>query len=158
MFWYTTGGVFRMSYLIAVGSSDGKQVDLHFGSAAEFFIYEIEGEDIRLKEKRQIEKQEEDSSAHSDTTGNCASAGCGKGGCNSGKKNGCGGQEGIVKLVEQVADCRAIVCSKVGFKAQKALEKKAISVFDVTCEVEEALGKIAKYFHTLDSHKAWRNA
>lgn len=82
MFWYTTGGVFRMSYLIAVGSSDGKQVDLHFGSAAEFFIYEIEGEDIRLKEKRQIEKQEEDSSAHSDTTGNCASAGCGKGGCN----------------------------------------------------------------------------
>ncbi len=34
---------------VAVASSDGKNVEVHFGMAREFLIYDIEGDCIELK-------------------------------------------------------------------------------------------------------------
>ena len=137
-----------MAYKIAIGSSDEKNVDLKFGEVKEFLIYEVEQKEIRLVEKRKI--QEENTDADCSTSG----AGCDSGGC-SGKGTGCGGPTHIIGKVEALSDCRCVVCKKVGFQAQKQFEKKAISVFDVECEVQEALEKITSYYGKIDNHQSY---
>ena len=42
-----------MSYLIAVATSDAKVVDLGFGAAMGFHIYEVEGTEYKEKEYRE---------------------------------------------------------------------------------------------------------
>lgn len=53
-----------------------------------------------------------------------------------------------------LSDCRCVVCKKIGFQAQKQFEKKAISVFDVECEIKEALDKITFYYNKIDRHES----
>ncbi len=193
-----------MSYLIAVATSDAKVVDLGFGAAKGFHIYEVEGTSYKEKEYREFaedvinsragagnEKEGEDTTAqiskcagtqgfcgglasgYGDSSGcnaqtsecgdtsNCGrpSGGCGdgsQGGCGAGSQSGCGGSDGALKKVELIADCRSLVCKKIGFQAQKQLEKKAIAGFDVDCSVDEALTKIATYFDKIDNHVSLR--
>lgn len=174
-----------MAYKIAVASTDGLQIDETFGAAKSFLIYEVEnGKYHRLEERffdgegsllgqcgtqacngkdaenadnaenshnaeyaYNAEKAEDARNAHGET-----------GGCGSGAKAGCGsgcGGDASAK-VELVADCRCIVCKKIGFQIQKQLERKAISAFDVSCSVEEALSKISNYFTRMDNHESLR--
>ena len=42
------------------------------------------------------------------------------------------------------------------FQAQKQFEKKAISVFDVECAVDEALEKITFYYGKIDNHESFK--
>lgn len=125
-------------YRIAVGSSDGTQVDLKFGEVTGFLIYEVD-DVIRLAETRSFHGTEE--------------AKCGQ--C-SGGGGGCNGSSDVVSKIALLEDCRCVVCKKIGFQAQKQLEKKAISVFDVECGVEEALDKITYYFEKIDKHESFR--
>jgi hypothetical protein len=160
-----------MSYLIAVATSDAKAVDLGFGAAKGFHIYEVEGTEYKEKEYREFAEDEADedvstqagaSSTSSETkaSGCGDSSGCGdgaQGGCGgNGGHGGCGGSDGALKKVELIADCRSLVCKKIGFQAQKQLEKKAIAGFDVECSVDEALTKIATYFDKIDNHVSLR--
>lgn len=168
-----------MSYLIAVATSDAKVVDLGFGAAKGFHIYEVEGTEYKEKEYREFAEEEISSDVQSGCggqtsgcgdTSNCGSpsGGCvdgsqdgcggtgGHGGCGAGSQSGCGGSEGALKKVELIADCRSLVCKKIGFQAQKQLEKKAIAGFDVECSVDEALTKIATYFDKIDNHVSLR--
>ena len=112
------------------------------------------------KEKEYREFAEED-------TAKQAAEGCGQGGqgsgcggqtagCGGNSGGGCGGAGGASKKVELIADCRSLVCQKIGFQAQKQLEKKAIAGFDVDCSVDEALAKIAAYFDKIDNHISLR--
>ena len=154
-----------MAYLIAVATSNSKDVDLGFGAATGSHIYEVEGTEYKEKEYREF--SEESGGASSNTCGSgsgCggAAAGCGTesggqqpAGCN-GPANGCGGSDGAQKKVELIADCRSLVCKKIGFQAQKQLEKRAIAGFDVECSVDEALSKIAGYFDKIDNHISLR--
>ena len=71
-------------------------------------------------------------------------------------RGGCGGAGEASAKVELVSDCRCVVCKKIGFHIQKQLERKAISAFDVTCPVEEALEKISHYFTRMDNHESLR--
>ena len=131
-----------MAYKIAVASSDGKQVDLHFGGASFFYIYDVSGDGTFSEAGRR------DCSPAVDAPG-WAGGTCGGGGCCSGKGCGNGGPSGRVELL---SDVRAVVAAKIGFNVTKQLEKKAISSFDVTCSVREALEKITKYFYSVDNH------
>ena len=137
-----------MSYKIAVGSSDGTDVDLKFGEVTKFLIYEVSDE-IRLAEERIVPHDTEIQSAVENSRN---TAGCGKEGC-SGSGSGCHGPSDILSKVALISDCRCIVCKKIGFQAQKQLEKKAISVLDVECGIHEALEKIASYYDKIDRHK-----
>ena len=128
-----------MSYKIAVGSSDEINVDLKFGEVSEFLIYEVD-DNFRLVERRALQVGTE----------NSACSGNGNG-C------GCGGSKDIVSKVTQIEDCRCVVCKKIGFQAQKQLEKKAISVFDVECSIENALEKITLYYSRVDKHERFGN-
>ncbi|WP_044916988.1 NifB/NifX family molybdenum-iron cluster-binding protein [Butyrivibrio sp. WCE2006] len=147
-----------MAYLIAVASSDDVNVDLTFGAAAGFTIYEVEGTSYRKKEYRQVpnESNSADVGGNGYGCGGGNEAGCGTGGgCGAG--GGCG-HGGAQPKVELISDCRSLVCKKIGFQAQKQLEKKQIASFDVSCSVEDALTKISTYFDKLDNHKPYRRA
>lgn len=141
-----------MVYKIAVGSSDGENVDLKFGEVKKFSIFEVENGKSRLAEIRTV-----DSSTVRESKRNCggSSEGCASGGC-GGNGGGCGGSEGVIQKVEQISDCRCIVCKKIGFQAQKQLERKAISVFDVEGPINEILEKITAYYEKLEQRRRAR--
>ncbi len=147
---YLFGGV-ELAYKIAVGSSDGVNVDLKFGEVTKFLIYEVT-DAIRLSEERSvgIDEIKQDTYEKSCNTSRCSSVGC------SGNGSGCSGSSDVISKVSLISDCRCVVCKKIGFQAQKQFEKKAISVFDVECEIEEALEKIAFYYGKIDKHEAFR--
>jgi predicted Fe-Mo cluster-binding NifX family protein len=115
-----------MSYRIAVGSSDGLQVDLKFGEVRSFLIYEVTQDKAELIETRNVpvtnQDQVEDNS------------------------NRCQGSADVKNKVDIISDCRCVVCKKIGFQAQKHLERKTISVFDIECEIQYALDKITAYY------------
>lgn len=145
-----------MAYKIAVASSDGINVDLHFGAAAEFLIYEVNDEGtFKLSEKRKAaEKADENAEVQPTPSAGgqeCSQKGC-QSGCGNGNGGGCGGAGGAAAKVEGISDVRAVVAAKIGFNVTKALEKKAIAGFDVECPVQEALEKITKYFYSVDKH------
>ncbi|WP_408071945.1 hypothetical protein [Butyrivibrio sp. JL13D10] len=182
-----------MSYFIAVASTDDINVDLTFGAAEGFSIYEVDGTSYRKIEYRKVAEETQDEAAnkeesesisaeaYGDAAGGCsANDACGAGNglgvgnaCGSGNGtgegnacgsgNGCGtgggcGHGGALPKVELISDCRSLVCRKIGFQAQKQLEKKQIASFDVACSVDEALTKISSYFDKLDNHKPFRRA
>ncbi len=189
-----------MAYLIAVASSDEVNVDLTFGAAEGFTIYEVEGTSYRKKEYRQVPAEAEEETSGTDISrsdfgddgdntsnisdnrinseeyrqesgneSNSADVGGNGYGCGGGNEAGCGtgggcgagggcGHGGAQPKVELISDCRSLVCKKIGFQAQKQLEKKQIASFDVSCSVEDALTKISTYFDKLDNHKPYRRA
>jgi len=132
-----------MSYKIAVATSDGVNVDLHFGVAESLKIYAVEGLEYHLVEERQTEvcKQEGDQ-------------GC-SGGCGNGGGNGCAGGEKS-ESVNLISDCRAVVAAKIGRNVLRQLELKAISCFDVAMPINDALTKIIGYYHKVDNRKLKR--
>lgn len=146
-----------MSYKIAVASSDGLQIDETFGTAKSFIIYEVANGIYRKLEERTFREEGTDNDGVS-AADSCNSAGSCKtgGGCGSGTGGGCGGAGEASEKVELISDCRSVVCKKIGFHIQKQLERKAISAFDVSVSVEEALEKITHYFTRMDNHESLR--
>lgn len=142
-----------MSYKIAVGSSDGIHVDLKFGEVTRFLICEV-ADEIRLAEERWVSVDRETAGTGKAFCGT-SGAGCSRAGC-GGNGRGCNGASDVIARVGLLEDCRCVVCKKIGFQAQKQLEKKAISVFDVECEIREALDKITFYYGKIDNHEAFR--
>ena len=142
-----------MSYKIALASSDGVNVDEHFGAASSFLIYEVSDEGaFSLLERRAYDGGDEVPAAITGSEGcNPAPGSCGTGSC-GGQGKGCGQGAAVSAKVRLVEDCRSVVAAKIGFNVTKQLEKKAISGFDVDCTVQEALEKITKYFHSVDNH------
>ncbi|MGN0368664.1 MAG: NifB/NifX family molybdenum-iron cluster-binding protein [Wujia sp.] len=140
-----------MSYKIAVGSSDGIHVDLKFGEVTKFLIYEV-ADEIRLLEERIVP---DDNETKSESQNDCSVSGCTSEGC-GGHGNGCNGSSDVISKVELITDCRCVVCKKIGFQAQKQFERKAISVFDVECSIEEALEKITFYYGKIDKHEPFK--
>lgn len=138
-----------MSYKIAIGSSDGINVDLKFGEVSAFMIYEAEGTKYSLAEKREVNSGTLESQPSGCEKSSCA-PGC------SGNGGGCGGNGEADAKVSLIADCRCVVCKKIGFQAQKQFERKAISVFDVECSIEEALEKITGYYDKIDKRISLR--
>ncbi len=136
-----------MSYKIAVASSDDENINETFGSAKSFVIYEVTN-GVYQKAEERISDAEETASKNNRNSGGCGNAdGCG---------SGCGGQGEASSKVEIISDCRAVVCKKIGFHIQKQLERKAISAFDVSCTIEEALDKITAYYSRIDRHESLR--
>lgn len=148
-----------MAYYIAFGSSNGLNVDLKFGETDHFYIYKVEGQNVSFLEIRHVPSSSSENALPSDTSASCGSSGNGCGGSGNGcggNGHGCGGGEVVLGKVSLIEDCRAVVCKKIGFQAQKQFEKKAISVFDVEVSVEDALDKISSYFYKIDNRQSLR--
>ncbi len=137
-----------MSYKIAVATSDGINVDLSFKDTNSFYIYDVnDSGEYSLSDKR--EYIEEDITENIDKVSQQCGTVCSSG-CSDGRGNGCAG--GASKKTELIADCRCVLCTKAGFKIQKSLEKKAISLFDVETTIDKAFRRIIPYFSRVDKH------
>ena len=130
-----------MSIKVAIASSDKTNIDLHFGQATQFEIYELRGDHFEFLETRNAPKSaqtEDDTPAYG---GGCGS-GCGGfgGGC------GGGGSGQISPTVQLLLDCRSVVAAQIGQNVRRQFERNAVSVFDIELPIEEALKKLAAYY------------
>ncbi|SDY37297.1 NifB/NifX family molybdenum-iron cluster-binding protein [Lachnobacterium bovis] len=139
-----------MSYKIAIGSSDGVNIDLKFGEVSEFLIYEVEGINYKLIEKRK-RAFKENNAVSGDTFESSCDSGC----CKNGNRKKCQGPKDITSTIEVIKDCRCILCKKVGFQAQKQFEKKLITVFDIEYPINQALKRIVFYYNSIDNNRSW---
>ncbi len=146
-----------MAYNIAVGTSDGVNVDLKFGEAQSVYIYEADENGFRFKEIREVADKNETVQNNEVTQSGCADkSGCTPGNGCKGGGHGCGGPDGLEEKIKAVSDCRCVVFKKVGFQAQKQLERKTISVFDIEIAIDDALAKITDYYKKIDNHDSFR--
>lgn len=88
---------------MAVASRDGGLVDEHFGSVSEFWIYAVSATGAQLIERRAIEQY-------------CT----GEAHCSE-------GEERLARTLKALADCEAVLCSRIGFAPWQALEAAGIS-------------------------------
>ncbi len=118
-----------MGYKIAVATSDGIHIDLHFGQTEEFTIYQI-FEDDRYEriETRRLETIQ--ACSHQ------SASGCG----------GCGTKKSKNERVSLIEDCRCVLCAKCGLGTETELGKRHITSFVIEKKIDEALPKIIRYY------------
>ena len=104
----------------AIASKSGIGVDMHFGHASEFYIYEYKNGDVRYLEKRDVDKY-----------------------CNG--QEDCDGEEDkFAKLSKVVADCNGVISLRIGEEPKRKFKDMGIEVF-MTCEtIETAVAKAAE--------------
>lgn len=94
---------------IAVATSDGKNVDLHFGSAEIFLIFEIEEDSVNFIEMR--EKPKVTINNHSDRW------------------------SVSLKLLK---DCDTLFCSRIGCEPKEELQKEGIEILESEKSLNDA--------------------
>ena len=124
-----------MSIKVAIASSDGLNVDLHFGQAKSFLIYELKGSKFELTEKRELPVLENEATSPDAATELNFGGGCG---------GGAGGP--LAPAVELLLDCRSVVAAQIGQGMGRQFQRNAISVFDIELPISEALEKLAAYY------------
>ena len=105
---------------IAVASSDGKEINQHFGHVERFLIYEVEDDSVELIEERQVERfcrHDPENPMRSHTL------------------KGTG---------EALAGCRAVVCSMIGEAPKVELERIGVEPFVVEGEIVATLIDLAR--------------
>lgn len=103
------------TYKVAVTSRYNKLVDLHYGHAEEFQIYEIDGKNIHFIETRPTQK-------YCEGVANCEET------------------EEIKALAMQgIADCDAVLTMRIGYEAQCKLQSHGIAVVESCASVKEGL-------------------
>jgi predicted Fe-Mo cluster-binding NifX family protein len=117
-----------MSYKIAAATTNGENIDQHFGSAEVFWVYEISDEgEPQSTEKRivGVGADEPSSDLPEEENSGCDS-GCGKaqGGCGGGAKKA---SPRIQKAVELLCDCEYLLAVKIGAGAENALKTRGVS-------------------------------
>lgn len=102
-------------YRLAVASKHGVMIDQHFGYASEFTIYEGNGMDFELVERRQVEKY-------------CLGV------------EECDTEETRRdKIIEALQDCDAVVSMRIGYHAGKRLAGSGIESLETCDTVENGL-------------------
>ncbi len=101
---------------IAVASTDGKFIDLHFGDANRFLIFKIEDGDGKFHDIR--EKTAMPVNNH---------------------------QERWVGSIDLIADCKAVLCSKIGNEPTIELRKLGIKPIELDCDVKEAVKECSEH-------------
>lgn len=106
-------------YRIAVASTDGKVVNQHFGRAEVFYIVEAEPDgSFSCLEKREV------------------SAFC-EGGDHDDAR--------LKNAIEKIKDCPFVMVSRIGSRAERALEEYGIHVFELPGIIEESVKEMVNY-------------
>lgn len=141
-----------MTYKIAVVSSDGINVDGHFGKADSFRIVHVEVDgSYSINEIRRAVKEDinpaSGSSCHADSQ--AFAGGCGSGGCGPSDSR-------IAAKIQAISDCRCALFARCGVSTQKQLQRKEITTFQIEMPLSEALAKIIQYYDRVDNHISLR--
>ncbi|MBP2650435.1 MAG: nitrogenase cofactor biosynthesis protein NifB [Firmicutes bacterium] len=102
-------------YKIAVASKTGKLVDLHFGHASSFTIYQVSGENYRIVETREVSK-------YCNGTELCEST-----------------EELRNAIVSALSDCDACVTMRIGYHAQERLKMQGVKSVECCYTIEHGL-------------------
>jgi predicted Fe-Mo cluster-binding NifX family protein len=103
----------------AVATKSGAVVDLHFGHASEFYIYESDAADTRFIETRKVGKY-----------------------CNGPE---CSDKEDKWEpIIRAVADCEAVLAMRIGPIPEKRLKENGIDAVMTYERVETAVARAAK--------------
>lgn len=105
---------------VAIASLDGKMINEHFGRAKEFFIVDLKPDGTNEFIGRRAVNPLCRTGEHSD--------------------------EGLLASIDSLNDCTAVLVSRIGVGAKKALEINQIAVFEQPDFIEDALAKLTKYF------------
>lgn len=121
-----------MSYMVAVTSSTGEAIDLHFGAARSILILSVNEEDgsYEVVENR-ILSQDLLSDINDDMTDGS--------GCH------CANRNVVDKLVLLLDGCRYLLTAKIGNKPGRYLQLKGITSLEVRLPVDVAIEKLNKY-------------
>lgn len=107
---------------IAVTTTNGKKVDQHFGKATRFSIYEIDTNELKLVETREVESYCE---------------------CENGEvvdPNHEFSGDRFSKVYEMIKDCSVLYTQQIGNKPGEQLNAKGIKVQPCNCKIEQILG------------------
>ncbi len=102
--------------ILAVASTEGNLVDLHFGDAYQFFIFEIKEGESQFKELRK--KSDIPIQNHKDR---CV---------------------GSLEIVEY---CKTVICSRIGREPALELRKRGIKVIQVESKVKYAVEQCSQH-------------
>jgi nitrogen fixation protein NifX len=101
---------------IAVASTNGKVIDLHFGDANRFLIFEIKdgkGKFFEIREKTEMKIDNH--------------------------------QERWLASIDLVEDCKAVLCSRIGNEPKIELMKLGIKPINLDCDVDEGVQSCAEH-------------
>jgi predicted Fe-Mo cluster-binding NifX family protein len=101
--------------LIAVATSDQRKVDLHFGKASAFTLFEIDAESSRLVKEVAVAQY-----------------------CTS-DPNHTFHEQRFSAIAEALTGCRAVVCVQIGDLPRMSLAEAGIQAFTAQGAVEDAL-------------------
>lgn len=115
-------------YKVAVATNDGINVNVHFGHAAAFDVYEVDDVSGKFK-KVEVRKKPE----HCDGS--------------------CGHREiensSMLAAAKNLSDLDYVLCAQIGPHAIQALARFDVRAFDIELPVEEAIAKINLYRNKL---------
>jgi predicted Fe-Mo cluster-binding NifX family protein len=107
---------------IAVASSDGKNVDLHFGKARSIYIFDFDekGDNKIFVEKRTVEFE-------------------------SGQKHQ------WMKTLNVIKDCDVVICVQAGFKSKFGLDEEGIKLVEDEGPIEEVLNRYIDHYKFMNT-------
>ncbi len=100
------------NYRIAVASSDGVNIDLHFARASTFYIYEIGDKTYEFLELRNIDAILRHDEYEFD------------------------------RVLKSLEDCGAVIVSQIGIGALASVASKGLRVFEAPYPIESVLNKL----------------
>ncbi len=106
-------------YCIAVASTDGENVNQHYGRATQFYVYYIDDDEgYDLVEKRSVKPV-----------------------CMDGAHN----QSSMEQSVARFTDCRYVIASRIGAGACQTLAAAGIIAMELPGTIDDAILKVWKY-------------
>ncbi len=109
-----------MPFRVAVASSDGREINEHFGWARHFLIYYLTEGKFKLGEVREID------SPH----------------CGAVQHDGAA----LDEIAESLSDCRLVLASRIGPGAAQLLRLKGIQSFEVADSIDQTLAKLVNSY------------
>ena len=116
-------------YKVAVATNDGVNVNVHFGHAAAFEIYEVDDASGKFEKVELREKPE-----HCDGS-------CGDGTC--GQRNP--EETSMYSAAKNLADLDYVLCQQLGPQAIQSLARFNVRAFDIALPIADAIAKINVY-------------
>ncbi len=101
-----------MSQRIAIASSDGKNIDLHFARATSFYIYELDNKTFKFIEIRKPSV----AGSHDESE--------------------------FARTLRLIEDCSTIIVSRIGRGALGFIQAKGIRIFEASYPIDAVLKKL----------------
>lgn len=117
----------KLSVRIAVGSSDGKVVNQHFGVVEQFYIFDVKTDSFDFVEKRDNDRPC-DHGSHSD--------------------------DKLQKSAQLISDCKLVLVSRIGPGAKAVVGSFGIDAIECGFFIEDAILKLQKSNYFIKNYLA----